>query len=282
MIKIISNSAVFIVASTLLFISAFAQGKGQPLVPLASIADHTHGDGWARAVGLKMESLSVYDGAEEYVLEIKPDVAIQWRSGENILFLEWADIDGLELGWRGLIQNNWFMQVGARHETVLPTGDTQAANINGFPHRGSHVIGFFESRHSLTGDWRNWVLARLSAGPASFGYRGLMALGHRFGERINGTGVDVSIYSSIADKKNLNNYFGVTESDALASGLESSDLSGGYRSTGLNVIYRKNLVRTMQVSAQAGVEIYSDNIKQSSIVSDSPETKASISILWRH
>jgi len=279
--KNLNKLGVFLIAYLLLSMSAFAEEKGRALVPLTSITDYTTGDGWASAVGLKMEYLSVFDGAEQYTLEIKPDVAIQWRSAEQTLFLEWADLDGLELGWRGFIQNNWFMQAGARHETVLPSGDTQAENINGFPHRGSHVLAFVETRHPLVEGWGSWLSGRLSAGPASFGYRGKVALGHRFGRKLDGTGLNVTLYSSFADKKNNNNYFGVTEADATASGLAQSDLQGGYRSTGLNLMYRTSVGVNIQITAQAGVEVYSSNVTKSSIVSDKPETNAAISVLRR-
>ncbi len=280
-IKTFSHPAAFIFAYLLLAMSAFAEEKGRPLVPLTSISDYTKGDGWAGAVGLKMEHSSVFDGAEQVALEIKPEVAIQWRSAEHTIFLQWADIDGLELGWRGLIQDNWLMQAGARHETVLPMGDTQAANINGFPHRGSHVIGFVESRHSLAEGWGSWVSGRLSAGPASFGYRGQVALGHRFFHNLDGTGLDIILFSSFADKKNNNNYFGVTAQDSAASGLVQSDLKGGYRSTGLNLMYSNTLTANIQITVQAGIEAYSDNIRESSLVTDTPETSAAISVLRR-
>ena len=281
MIKTLNKLGIFLTAYLLLTMNALAEDKGRPLVPLASISDYTHSDGWAGAVGLKVEHSSVFDGSEQVTLEIKPEVAIQWRSAEHTFFLEWADIDGLELGWRGLIKEDWFMQAGARHETVLPKGDTQAANINGFPHRGSHVIGFVESRHSLAGAWGSWVSGRLSAGPASFGYRGQLALGHRFFHNLDGTGLDITLFSSFADKKNNNNYFGVSALDSAASGLVQSDLKGGYRSTGLNFVVSNTLTANIQITAQAGIEVYSDNIRKSSLVTDSPETSAAISVLRR-
>ncbi len=280
-IKKINSLAVFLMANFLLPTNSFAEDKGRPLVPLTSISDYTHSDGWAGAVGLRMEHSSVFNGSEQVTLEIKPEVAIQWRSAKHAMFLQWADIDGLELGWRALIKEDWFMQAGARHETVLPMGDTQAANINGFPHRGSHVIGFVESRHSLAGAWGSWVSGRLSAGPASFGYRGQLALGHRFFHNLDGTGLDITLFSSFADKKNNNNYFGVSALDSAASGLVQSDLKGGYRSTGLNFVVSNTLTANIQITAQAGIEVYSDNIRKSSLVTDSPETSAAISVLRR-
>ncbi len=281
MTKNVSNLIILLVAQILVSANSFAEPKGLALIPLPSIADYTSGDGWASAVGLKMAHSSVYDGADTYALEINPEFAIQWRSAEHVFFLDAANIDGLELGWRALMQNDWFMQAGVRHETVLPAGDTLAANINNFPHRGSHVIAFLESRHAIGRGWRNWVSGRLSAGPASFGYRGLMAVGHSFAGKLDGTGIVVVLFSSVADKKNINNYFGITQSDAAASGLAQADLSGGYRSTRLKLTYRKNLMDNMQITIQAGLEIYSDNIKKSAIVRDTSETSAAISALWR-
>ncbi len=280
MIKKIAHSMVFVFTFMLLSMRSFAVDNTLPILPLPSLADYTSSDGWAGAVGLKLEYLSVYNGAEKYKVDIKPDVAIQWRSNKQAIFLEWADIDGAQFGWRGLIQQKWFMQAGVRHETVLPTTDTQAANLNGFPHRGSHVIAFVESKHAMGAGWRNWVSGRFSAGPDSFGYRGQISVGHRFTPQIDGTGLDMILFSSFADKKNVNNYFGVSNSDSVASGLAQSDLKGGLRSTGVNLVFRKELTANTQITAQAGLEIYSHNIRKSSIVSDTPESNTALSVLW--
>jgi len=100
-------------------ISSIADDIHRPLVPLSSILDYSKGDGWSGSVGLKTQYQPVFDGAGTYVLEIKPDIIIQWRSAKQTVFLEISDIDGAEIGWRGLLQDNWLMQAGLRHETVL-------------------------------------------------------------------------------------------------------------------------------------------------------------------
>ena len=274
----------YFVVSTIfcIFLSnrSFAEEQSLPLIPLPSVTGYALGDGWAGAFGLKVESSPVYHGSEENIVEVKLEGAVQWRRGAHSIFLEGSDIDGLELGWRGLVQLDWFMQAGAKHETVLPSGDTTTAGIKDFPHRGSHIFGFLESKYSLGADWRSWVSGRISVGPASFGYRGLIEVGHRFGHKLDGSGIEISFYSSFADDVNLNNYFGITASDTVASGIEQTDLDGGYRSTGLNLIYRKTIIDNIQMTLDAGVEIYSHNIKESALVSDSPEASIATSVLW--
>lgn len=79
----------------------------------------------------------------------------------------------------------------------------------------------------------------------------------------------------------INNYFGITASDSTASGLAQATLSGGYRSMGLKLFYRKDIMANIQIAAPAGVELYSNNNRKSSIVSENPETSAELSILWR-
>ncbi|NRB42382.1 MAG: MipA/OmpV family protein [Pseudomonadales bacterium] len=162
---------------------------------------------------------------------------------------------------------------------TVATGRSVAENC--FRYAQQHVLGFIETRHALGEGWRNWVSGRFSAGAASFGYRGLISVGHRFGEKSDGTGLEMLLFSSFADENNMNNYFGVTDADAAASGLAQTDLEGGYRSSGINVIYRNNITASIQIAAQAGVEIYSHAIRQSSIVSDTPDTHAALSALWR-
>jgi outer membrane scaffolding protein for murein synthesis (MipA/OmpV family) len=78
----------------------------------------------------------------------------------------------------------------------------------------------------------------------------------------------------------MNNFFGVSDTDAALSGLESIDLEGGYRSTGLSLIYRENISENMQVVASTGVESYSRDIDKSELVTDALETNSELSLLW--
>lgn len=273
-----------VLAASLLMVSmqGLAETNKQPLVPLASISDYALGDGWSGIYGIKLESLPAYAGAKKYTLEIKPEVAIQWRQGEYSVFLEGSGINGIELGWRGLLQPNWLAQTGLRHETVLPSGDTEAADIDNFPHRGSHILVFFENHYALSNDWKSWLGSRIEAGPDSFGYRAKISVGHGLVQKGDGAGIDMVLFSSFGDKKNLNNYFGVSEEDAAASGLQVSELKGGYRSSGLNLIYRTSLKSGKQIKLQAGIEAYSDEVKKSALVTDDIETRVALSYLWRY
>lgn len=73
-------------------------------------------------------------------------------------------------------------------------------------------------RRALDDEWRNWLAARVLAGESDFGA------------------------------------LGVSAADAAASGLARTDLDGGYRSTGVQLVHRRRLGGSLQVIAQAGSE----------------------------
>ena len=282
MIKQFTHKIVLTGSLLMASVSVLAEAKIQPMIPIASISDYAQADGWSGIYGVKIESLPVYAGAGENTLEIKPEVAIQWRQGKQSVFLEGSDINGVELGWRRLFKTHWLLQFGLRHETVLPSGDTQAADINDFPHRGSHILAFYENHYALGRDWKNWLASRVEMGPDSFGYRAKVSVGHGLVQREDGNSIDLILFSTFSDQKNLNNYFGITAEDATASGLAQNDLKGGYRSSGFNFIYRTDFDNDMKVKLQAGIEAYSDEVKKSDLVADDIETRVALSFLWRY
>ncbi|NNE62845.1 MAG: MipA/OmpV family protein, partial [Gammaproteobacteria bacterium] len=68
---------------------AKAQDGKTALVPLPSVDDFTKGnDGWAFGLGLGVEYVSAYEGSDEFGFEVDPAGAVQWRSGDDIVF--WA------------------------------------------------------------------------------------------------------------------------------------------------------------------------------------------------
>jgi len=281
MIKNLVCQLILATSLLLLSLNVLAEENSLPLVPLPSVIDYTKGDGWAGAIGLKLESLAVYSGSDHYVLELKPEGAIQWRKGNHLIFWEGLDLNSTEFGWRGLILDIWLMQAGIRHETVLPASRTEKANIDNFPHRGSHIIGFIEAKRSIDDDWENWASGRISAGPSNFGLLAEISAGHNFIRRLDNMEAELVIFSTFGSKDNINNYFGISESDSNASGLEQVNLDGGYRSTGLKLICRKHILTNIQIVAKAGVEFYNNNFRKSYIVRDTSETSSELAVVWK-
>ncbi|MGR6874725.1 MipA/OmpV family protein [Pseudomonas sp. HK3] len=228
----------------------------------------------------KLETAAVYRGAKHYQMSLKPEGAVQWRKGDHVLFWEGFDINYTELGLRSLIQTKWLMEVGARHEIVIPSSRSEQADIINLPHRGSHILGFVDTKHGIDDRWGNWVSARLLMGSNLYGWQAKVSVGHAFSGHTDNTGTDIVMFSTFADKNNINNYFGVSTSDGVASGLTPIDLDGGYRSSGLTITYRDNMSARIQVTAKAGIEYYSDEISKSDLVGSDTETHAELSVIW--
>ena len=253
-----------------------AEPTTEALVPLPSILDLTDGDGWGIALGMSAEYESAYDGADETELEVEPAGAVQYRKGDHLFFWE-----GMELGWRGRLADVWLVQAGIRNEGGLEPDDSEDGNLDGILPRDSHVVGFLEVRRAVGDDWRNWVAARLMGGPSDFGVLGVVAAGRRFGQQLDGTGTELYGFMTFGTDKFINKDFGVTAADAVGSGLPVTALSGGYRSTGVQLVHRRHLTRKLHAIAQAGVEFYSSDIGDSPIARSDTEFELSLALVWR-
>ncbi|MFM7296614.1 MAG: MipA/OmpV family protein [Planctomycetota bacterium] len=246
------------------------------LVPLPSVFDFTRGGGWGVALGVGIEYEAAYDGSDEYELEFDPAGAIQWRSGDHMLFFE-----GAELGWRGVYQDRWLLQAGLRYEDGLDPSDSEDGALDGIAERDSHLTGFVEARWALDNEWRNWIGGRVLAGESDFGALAVLAAGHRFGDGLDGMGTEVFVFSTFGDSAFLNKDFGVTAADAASSGLAETKLSGGYRSTGFQVVHRRRFTENLQLIAQAGAELYNSDIGDSPIARDDFEAELSVALVWQ-
>lgn len=245
------------------------------LVPLPSVSDFTRGDGWGIALGAGVEYEAAYDGSDEYEFEAEPAGAVHWRSGDHLLFWE-----GIELGWRGRVADQWLLQGGARYESGLEPDDSDDGRLDGIGERDSHVVGFFEARRGFGEDWRHWIGGRLMGGPSDFGWLGVLAGGHRFGDRLDGTGTEVFAFATFGTSDFINKDFGVTAADSEASGLPETDLDGGYRSVGFTLIDRRYLAEHLQLITQLGAELYSSDIQDSPIAREDFEYEVGVSLVW--
>ena len=123
-----------------------------PLFPLPSVLDFTRGSGWGVALGVAVEYESAYDGSDEMELEVEPAGAVHWRTGNHLIFWE-----GIELGWRSRIADDWLMQLGARLEGGREADDSEEGYLDGLDDRDDELVGMLEVRRALGTDWRAWV-----------------------------------------------------------------------------------------------------------------------------
>lgn len=254
-----------------------ASAQSEPaLVPLPSVLDFARGDGLGVGLGVGLEYESAYDGADETEFEVEPAGAVHYRRGQHLFFWE-----GTELGWRGRLAEQWLVQAGVRDEGGLEPEDSSDGNLDGIAARDSHVVGFLEVRRGLGSDWRNWVAARLMGGPSAFGTLGVLAAGHRFGTQTDGRGTEVYGFVTFGNDAFLDKDFGVTPMDARSSGLPAYRLDGGYRSTGIQLVHRRDLSSRIHAIAQAGVERYSGAIADSPIARKEFEFELSLALVWK-
>lgn len=271
------RGAVLSLVSLLFVYPTYAEQSAEPaLVPLPSVLDFTQGEGFGIALGAGVEYESAYDGADETELAVEPAGAVHYRSGNHLFFWE-----GMELGWRSRVADVWLVQAGIRNEGGLEPDDSEDGKLKGIQPRDSHVVGFLEVRRGLGGDWRNWVAARVMGGPRDFGLLGVLAAGRRFGQQLDGTGTEVYGFVTFGDDNFINKDFGVTAADAAGSGLRQTTLSGGYRSTGIQLVHRRHLTRKLHAIAQAGVEFYSSDIGNSPIARKDNEFEVSLALVWQ-
>ena len=271
------RGAVLSVVSLLFVHPTYAEQAAEPaLVPLPSVLDFTQGEGFGIALGAGVEYESAYDGADETELAVEPAGAVHYRRGNHLFFWE-----GMELGWRSRVADVWLVQAGIRNEGGLEPDDSEDGKLKGIQPRDSHVVGFLEVRRGLGSDWRNWVAARVMGGPRDFGLLGVLAAGRRFGQQLDGTGTEVYGFVTFGDDNFINKDFGVTAADAAGSGLRQTTLSGGYRSTGIQLVHRRHLTRKFHAIAQAGVEFYSSDIGNSPIARKDNEFEVSLALVWQ-
>jgi outer membrane scaffolding protein for murein synthesis (MipA/OmpV family) len=255
-------------------VSQDGSNKG-PLVPSPSILDFTEGSGWGFAIGATVEGENAYDGSDEYEIGIEPAAAVQYRLGNSIFFWE-----GTELGVKGLANDRLLLQGGARYEAGLEPDDSDDGRLDGIDKRDSHIVGFLEARYALDENWKNWIAARTMLGETDFGLLGVVAAGHRFGDSNDGSGAEVYAFSTFGDANFINKDFGVPASDSQTSGLAETSLGGGYRSTGIQALYRHIFNDDFQLIASVGGEIYSGAIADSPIAREDFETEVSLTALY--
>lgn len=246
-----------------------------PLVPLPSVPDYTRGAGWGLALGVGVEYEAAYDGSDEYEFEVEPAGAVQWRRGNHLLFWE-----GMELGWRGRLQGRWLAQAGLRYEDGLEPDDSDEGRLDGIAERDDHLVGFAEVRYGLAESWRTWVAGRVMAGESDFGVLGVLAAGARLQDRDDGLGTEAYVYATLGSSAFINKDFGITAADAASSGLAETDLDGGYRSVGIELIDRRKITDHIELILKAGAELYHSDIQDSPIARNDYEAEVGASLVY--
>ena len=264
--------AVFIQA--LFLQTALAQDGKTALVPLPSVDDFTRGDdGWSFGLGLGVEYESAYEGSDEFVFEVDPAGAVQWRNGDDIFF--WA---GEALGWRGLRSNTWLFEAAVGFDEGREESDSDDGRLDGLGDGDEGAELVLQARRAFDADWRYWLDGRVVTGEN--GSLGLFGVGRRFGDQKDGTGHEIAIAVVFHDSDYANKDFGIDAEQSAASGLDETNLSGGFRSVGVNYNYRQYIYGNWQIFGEAVYERYSSDIQDSPIARNNYEAEVGIGLIY--
>jgi MipA family protein len=237
------------------FQTVLAQGGKTALVPLPSVDDFTRGnDGWGFGLGLGVEYESAYEGSEEFGFEVDPAGAVQWRSGDNIFF--WA---GEALGWRGLRSDTWLFEAAVAFDEGREENNSDDGRLDGLGDGDEGTELVLQARRAFDADWRYWLDGRVVTGDN--GSLGLFGMGYRFGDQNDGTGSELAFVVVYHDSDFANKDFGVDAGQSAASGLNETELSGGFRSLGSITITAIILMRTGRFSARHFMNVIVETLR---------------------
>jgi outer membrane protein len=265
-----------VVAMTGLNLTAARAEEAAPLFPLPFTPDFTRGSGWGVALGAGVEFETAYAGSDEYGVEVDPALAIQWRQGNHLFSWE-----GLELSWTTRQNDRWYIQVDLGLDGEREEDDSDDGRLDGLDERDDEFTGTGDLRYALDEEWRNYVGTRISMGDSDFGTLGFLFAGHRFSSRQDGGGTEAFFYAKFGDGNHLNREFGISPSEAVASGLAETDLDGGHRSTGLRLVDRRFASEHIQIVSGLEFEYYSSDVQDSPIAREDFALELELGVLYQ-
>ena len=256
------------------FATASAQGKDAALVPLASVDDFSKGkDGWSFALGLGVEYETAYEGSDEFGLEVEPAGGLQWRDGDNIYFFA-----GEAIGWRGVQQEIWLFEALVGFAEGRKENDSDDGRLKGLGDQDEGAELVFQARRAFDADWRYWLVGRVVTG--SDGNLGLFGVGRRFGDQLDGTGSEINLVAVVHDSEYANKGFGIDATQAIASGLKETQLSGGLRSIGINYNFRNYLNDDWQIYGEGLFEYFASEVRESPLARGNYEAEIGVGFIY--
>ncbi|RUO24468.1 MipA/OmpV family protein [Aliidiomarina minuta] len=254
--------------------TALAQEERTAMVPLPSQDDFTRGeDGWALGLGLGIEYETAYEGSDEFGFEVDPAGALQWRRGNNIFYFA-----GEAIGWRGLRADTWLLEALVGFEEGREESDSDKGYLDGLGDGDEGLELVLQARHAFSADWRYWLVGRLVTGEN--GNLGLFGVGRRFGDQLDGSGLEANLVAVFHDSEFANKDFGITAQQSAASGLNETRVSSGLRSVGVDFNYRHHINDNWQIYGEALYEHFSSEVRSSPIARSNYEAEIGIGFIY--
>ncbi|UZD64232.1 MipA/OmpV family protein [Marinobacter sp. AN1] len=179
---------------------------------------------------------------------------------------------------RGLRSDTWLLQASVGFEEGREESDSDDGRLDGLGDTDEGIEFVLQARRAFDADWRYWLDGRIVTGEN--GNLGIVGVGRRFGERNDGTGSELSIAAVFHDSDLANEQFGVDPTQAAASGLDETELSGGFRSIGVNYNYRAYINDNWQIFGEALYERYSSDIADSPITRNNYEAEVGVGFIY--
>lgn len=266
---------VFAIFIQSLFVpTTFAQEQAAALVPLPSVDDFSRGkDGWSFGLGLGVEYETAYEGSDEFGLEIEPAGGLQWRQGDHVLFFA-----GEALGWRGVYANTWLFEAVVGFDEGRKESDSDDGHLFGLGEQEEGAELVLQARRAFDADWRYWLVGRVVTG--GDGNLGLFGVGRRFGSQNDGSGSELNVVVVVHDSEYANKGFGINATQAQASGLNATQLSGGLRSVGANYNFRNIIDANWQIYGEALFEYFASEVRDSPIARGDYEAEIGIGFIY--
>ena len=156
--------------------------------------------------------------------------------------------------------------------------DSDDGRLDGLGDADENTELVLQARRAFDADWRYWLDGRVVTGDN--GSLSLFGVGRRLGDQNDGSGHEIAIAVVFHDSDYANKDFGIDAGQSAASGLNETNLSGGFRSVGFNYNYRHYINENWQIFGEAVYERYSSDIEDSPIARNNYEAEVGVGFIY--